>query len=406
MKRGSRCAALLLFAALAWAVPAFSEEEGPPGEQLSVTARLDEIRAEVSAEEQALDQLTQRGADLKREKQGLDRTVAKLAAERTAIQKELAELELKRRELNEQSATAAKELDQLRRVAGARVRASYAGLITGSDSPLLRVVSSRGTTLPLSSRITYLRAIDENDRRLFEQLHAGISEYRRLEGQIAEAQSAKELARRALTEKESALRAKSTEMQKVASALAQQQRELENHLIKLRAQQLRLESVIVSITSGELLEQRSAELDSERADEGQTGLTADSTGTGLPKVKKGAFATIVAEGKQVERFGVRKKSGSVSKGYSYSGPAESAVAAAYGGQVLFVGNMPLYGSVVIIDHGARYYTLYAGDLEVTVGKGDQVQRGSQLAKVTRDGGQVLFELRHEGKAVDPSGYMQ
>ena len=85
------------------------------------------------------------------------------------------------------------------------------------------------------------------------------------------------------------------------------------------------------------------------------------------------------------------------------------VRAVYWGRVAFVGWLVGYGETVILDHTGGYHTLYARLAKVNVKEGDVVetrgllgQAGGQAALGTP--GTLYFELRHQGKAIDPTGW--
>jgi len=64
---------------------------------------------------------------------------------------------------------------------------------------------------------------------------------------------------------------------------------------------------------------------------------------------------------------------------------------------------------VILDHGDAFMTLYGGNREVRIKKGDWVDSGSTIATVGNSGGQtangVYFEIRHNAKPIDPSAWV-
>jgi murein DD-endopeptidase MepM/ murein hydrolase activator NlpD len=91
-------------------------------------------------------------------------------------------------------------------------------------------------------------------------------------------------------------------------------------------------------------------------------------------------------------------------------PTGTTVKAAGGGTVEFAGwNSGGYGYLVEIDHGNGLETLYGHNSKVLVSVGDTVVRGQaiSLSGSTGDstGPHVHYEVRVDGKAVDPTGYM-
>lgn len=75
------------------------------------------------------------------------------------------------------------------------------------------------------------------------------------------------------------------------------------------------------------------------------------------------------------------------------------------GLVVFAGNMPGYGRLLIVDHGGGYHSLYAHLDERAVGTGEQVRNRQVLGSTGRtgslEGPKFYFELRQGGVPIDP-----
>jgi septal ring factor EnvC (AmiA/AmiB activator) len=75
------------------------------------------------------------------------------------------------------------------------------------------------------------------------------------------------------------------------------------------------------------------------------------------------------------------------------------------GQVLYADWFKGYGNLLIVDHGASYYSLYAHASELLVQVGDRLKR-QQVVGRTGEGGSLngpalYFEIRHQGKPENP-----
>lgn len=79
------------------------------------------------------------------------------------------------------------------------------------------------------------------------------------------------------------------------------------------------------------------------------------------------------------------------------------------GEIIYSNWLQGFGHLVIIDHGDNYTSLYAGNRDTTVNKGDWVESGATIATVGDSGGQngngVYFEIRHNAKAEDPETWL-
>lgn len=98
------------------------------------------------------------------------------------------------------------------------------------------------------------------------------------------------------------------------------------------------------------------------------------------------------------------------KGIDIAGTTGQNINAAFEGTVKFAGWMGGYGNVVIIDHGSDIQTLYAHASKLTAKTGDKVNKGDKIAEVgstgRSTGPHIHFELRNNGKQVNPIGYMK
>jgi murein DD-endopeptidase MepM/ murein hydrolase activator NlpD len=79
------------------------------------------------------------------------------------------------------------------------------------------------------------------------------------------------------------------------------------------------------------------------------------------------------------------------------------------GTVIYAGWMGGYGNLVVIDHGGGIATAYGHNTSVTVGSGYHVAQGQLIAYSGNTGNStgphVHFEVRVNGTAVDPLGYL-
>jgi murein DD-endopeptidase MepM/ murein hydrolase activator NlpD len=85
------------------------------------------------------------------------------------------------------------------------------------------------------------------------------------------------------------------------------------------------------------------------------------------------------------------------------------VVAAKAGVVIVAGWMGGYGNLVVVDHGGGVATAYGHNTSVTVGVGQPVEQGQLIAYSGSTGHStgphVHFEVRINGSAVDPMGYL-
>jgi lipoprotein NlpD len=112
-----------------------------------------------------------------------------------------------------------------------------------------------------------------------------------------------------------------------------------------------------------------------------------------------------AKGKVVEDFVDGKN-----KGIDIAGKLGDPIQAASDGRVVYAGNsLRGYGNLVIVKHDNTYLTAYAHNRNLLVKEGDAVRKGQKIAEMgDTDANSVRlhFELRMNGKPVDPLPFLQ
>jgi lipoprotein NlpD len=97
------------------------------------------------------------------------------------------------------------------------------------------------------------------------------------------------------------------------------------------------------------------------------------------------------------------------KGIDIGGAAGDPIKAAGDGRVVYAGNgLRGYGNLIIIKHDATFLTAYAHNRALMVKEGDAVTKGQKIAEMgNSDSDRVMlhFEVRRQGKPVDPLKYL-
>jgi septal ring factor EnvC (AmiA/AmiB activator) len=137
----------------------------------------------------------------------------------------------------------------------------------------------------------------------------------------------------------------------------------------------------------------------------------------IPKQLAGAepFASLhgrlnwPVRGKLVSGFGARSGE-RVGNGIVIAAPEGGEVRAVSHGRVVFADWMRGFGLLLIIDHGDGYLSLYGYNETLLKDVGDWVDANEAIATSGATGGQkapgVYFELRAQGKPVDPRGWLK
>lgn len=129
--------------------------------------------------------------------------------------------------------------------------------------------------------------------------------------------------------------------------------------------------------------------------------------------KKGRLLFPV-NGKILNRFGrVRDKrfdSYIINNGLNLKVKKGTQVHSIFEGPVLFADYLEGYGNLIIVGHGGQYHSLYGHLDKISVVSGEYVREGQIIGSSGDTGslvGETLYlELRHQGKPVDPTPWLQ
>jgi len=109
------------------------------------------------------------------------------------------------------------------------------------------------------------------------------------------------------------------------------------------------------------------------------------------------------------RRAARSGTSAASSGIEITAPEGAPVMAIHDGIVAFAGSFGGFGNLLIVDHGAQNFSLYGNLLEMSVHKGDRVERGQPIGSVglaPAGSSELHFELRIDGQSVDPLQWLK
>jgi septal ring factor EnvC (AmiA/AmiB activator) len=131
-------------------------------------------------------------------------------------------------------------------------------------------------------------------------------------------------------------------------------------------------------------------------------------------VKLKGLLIMPVKGKVIKHFGrftnTRFNIANFRSGIDIQADRGEPIHAVSGGRILYASWFKGYGNMVIIDHGAHYYTVYAHIEEVFKTKGERVDAQEVIATVgdsgSLEGPGLYFEVRHRGKPLDPMDWIK
>lgn len=133
-----------------------------------------------------------------------------------------------------------------------------------------------------------------------------------------------------------------------------------------------------------------------------------------PVVKQNPVAAISSSGRWMWPTKGRIISGFSStdplrKGIDLAGQLGEPVIAADSGSVVYAGSgLAGYGELVIIKHNEQFLSAYGHNSKLLIKEGDAVKAGQRIAEVGSSGtdsNKLHFEIRKDGKPVDPLAYL-
>jgi murein hydrolase activator len=131
--------------------------------------------------------------------------------------------------------------------------------------------------------------------------------------------------------------------------------------------------------------------------------------------RDGAFASLRGQlrlpvkGVLAARFGSKRADGPSWKGLFIRAAEGAEVKAVASGRVVFAEWLRGFGNLIIVDHGSQYMTIYGNNHALFKQAGDLIKIGDTIASAGNSGGNeqsgLYFEMRHQGRAFDPLGWV-
>jgi septal ring factor EnvC (AmiA/AmiB activator) len=92
-------------------------------------------------------------------------------------------------------------------------------------------------------------------------------------------------------------------------------------------------------------------------------------------------------------------------GIDIDAPNGEEIKAVEKGRIVYADRFSGYGRMVVVDHGERYFTIYAHLAEIVKKSGDEIGRGEVIGRVGDSdalaGSKLYFEMRKGGRSLDP-----
>lgn len=342
------------------------------------------------------------------EKKGLSRIQVRESHVRRSLAKIEAELEKRNQQLKLAEAKLASLASEIaaKKLEAENLEVSLTQrreLLYKRAAALYRWQRSRGPTVALSTegslshflrRRRYLETAIAFDQELLAALHDENRRHARVQEELARKKGQLDEQQRAITLAQQAVR-KQAEKRKVLLASLGRERESRLRSLKqMEAAALRLQKMMDEIA------RRSAVKARKSPPSPATGLGLDAARGRLEWPVRGEVIAPFGKYRHPEFAAEVNR-----KGIDIDAAMGQNVQAVERGRIVYADQFSGYGRMVIIDHGERYYTIYGHLAEILKKTGEEVRRGEVLGRVgdsdSADGAKLYFELRKDGRSLDP-----
>jgi septal ring factor EnvC (AmiA/AmiB activator) len=365
------------------------------------------VRREIKAQRQLITKTRKVEAVVSTELQEIDRSLNQKIADLGSLDRDLRNVESNLDRTGRAIKQVAEESNRKRR----EIEHRLVSLYKAGELGALRMFFSAESFPQMAENIRYMSSILENDKKLFAEYNYKIEELRRLKVSLEQDMARKERIKDGISLKKREIEGEKNKKFAYLVKVRQDRKGYETSLKELQANATRLQSMIEHL---EALSRR--KLSSRHGREGSRLKHLPE----LPPVPDRGFASqkgrmaLPVRGEIVETYGKHKhpefNSYTFSKGISIAAGAGTEIKAIYDGSVIFADYFKGYGNMVIVDHGGGYFSLYAHASKITKKVGAEVARNETLATVgdvdSAKGPMLYFEIRYQGKPVDPAGWVR
>ena len=353
----------------------------------SVNKDLEGIKRKIERERQGINQVRKREGSVLQALGKIERDLEKKTKDLNAANSKLASILGAMQQKETEAQRLRISLDQRRELLMKRAVALYRWHRGGGPFVLLSGEVPLGVLL---QRKHYLEATVFFDRELVEKLNDEVTYQENVKRELAHKKEELSQQRRILAEVQDSVRKDGEKKKQLLASLRQEKDGRVRALKELEQAALRLQKMIEEMSRrgvGKVPELPAGTgLDAMRG-KLEWPVRGQVTG-GFGKTKHPEFATEVFR-----------------KGIDIEAPIGEEIRAVEKGRVVFAERFSGYGKMVIIDHGERYFSVYAHLSEILKKTGDAVQRGETLGTVgdsdSLAGSRLYFEMRKDGKSIDP-----
>lgn len=376
------------------------------GAWADVRDQLRGVKKEITEKRQLIKKTAKVEQKVSGELHAIDKSLKEKEAQFVSLSRELQAVERSITKTEKEIDTVRGEVEQKKREIERRLVSVYKAGEIGN----LRVFCSSESFPQMVENLRYMKSVIDKDKLLFADYNRKIAELSKLKGTLENDAIRKERLKAGIEQKKREIEGeknrKAAYLQKVRKDKQAHQaslRELEANAGRLQAMVRRLEAMSRKSYTSTARKPSSKEMS-----------------PGLPPIPDKGFGaqrgrlSLPVNGRVVSGFGRHKHpefdSYTVSNGVSIAAPAGADIRAVYEGKVIFASYFKGYGNMVIIDHGGGFFSLYAHASRIAKRVGTEVARNETIASVgdvdSPRGDMLYFEIRYQGKPVDPAAWFR
>lgn len=274
----------------------------------------------------------------------------------------------------------------------------------------LRIFFSSESIPEVLENRRYMQSVLHNDRKMFQEYQERLAQLQALKTSLENEAVKKEKLGDKIRAKKREIEDEKSKKAAHLSQIRQEKKSYQVSLKELQANARRLQSMV------ERLEARSRKSYTLKSDK----KPVISGNYPQPPVSDKGFGSqrgrlsMPATGEVVSRFGKHKhpdfNSFTFNNGISIAAAMNADIHAVFDGEVIFADKFKGYGNMLIIDHGGGYFTLYAHSARINKKVGATVRKNETVAQVgdtdSARGAQLYFEIRYQGKPIDPGPWLR
>ena len=365
------------------------------------------VKQEIRAKKQLISKTRKVEAAVSTELQEINRNLAQKESDLSRLDRDLKGVESSLERTGREIVRVTDEANRKKQ----EIEHRLASLYKAGELGALRMFFSAESFPQMAENIRYMRSILDNDKRIFAEYDQKIVELRKLKVDLERDAAKKSRIKDGIAVKKLEIEQEKGKKAAYLVKIRQDRSSYEKSLKELQANAARLQTMMERL---EALSRRKLSSRHEKRG-GRLKPLAE-----LPPVPDRGFATqkgrmsLPVRGEIVESYGKHKhpdfNSYTFSKGLLISAGAGSDIKSIYDGSVIFSDYFKGYGNMIIIDHGGGYFSLYAHAARILKKVGADVARNETVATVgdtdSSRGPMLYFEIRHQGKPVDPAGWVR